>query len=121
MLINNYDFTMEKLAVPFLKDRYFDRGIIKTAVAVMKMNDKKSVLANYDKIIDSNLDKILNQIDVETIIVGSTIDPLVSRTESRYIKSQIDKSTYIEFRKSGHLTPVSRVEKLFFIINDFFK
>lgn len=121
MLKKYYNFTMNNLAIPILRDIYFTKQQLKDARETSMKNDKQSVINMFKLIINKNMKDVLNIIDCPTLIIGSFIDLLVSFNISKKISKKIKNSRLKIFKLIGHYSIVSRPDVVAKEIDDFLK
>ncbi|HOJ65224.1 MAG TPA: alpha/beta hydrolase [Spirochaetota bacterium] len=108
----NFKFSLVYLAIPLLRDKYFTDELYKIAKEIVMYNNPKNVIDNYASIIYKNFDYLLSEVSVPCLVIGSKVDFLVSEKRSKYIQSKIKSSTLLIYEDIGHLSIVSRYEKV---------
>lgn len=108
----NFRLTIVYLAIPVLRDKYFTKDLYKKAKEIIMYNKPKNVINNYASIIYKDFTYLLKEISTPTLIIGSKVDFLISTKRSKYIHSNIKNSSLMIYDDIGHLSIVSRYERV---------
>jgi len=118
-LRNNFIGTINDIAIPILKDRYFTRELLKTSKKVTALNNGESVINYFDVISNSNYNSMVDSIKCPVLVVCSTKDFLVPVKESLQMVKMIKDCRVMVFRNTGHLSIVSRPIFMAALLTDF--
>ncbi len=118
-LRNNFIGTINDIAIPLLKDKYFSRALLKTSKKVTALNNGESVINYFDVISNSNYNSMVNSISCPALVVCSTKDFLIPVKESLLMAKMIKDCRVIIFRNTGHLSIVSRPGLMAALLTDF--
>lgn len=119
MLTRNYPFTVTRIAIPMLRDKFFSYTLMKTAREVALYNDPASVLAVFSMTVNSDATTFLKKITCPVLVLYSGKDPLVPPEAVESFTPGLKKSTSILFPKHGHLSMVSDRKTFIKIITAF--
>lgn len=116
-----YDFTINYIAIPILRDFYFTKKQIQDARYTAMKNDKQSVIDMFKIIINKNMKDVLSIIGCPSLIIGSFVDILVSSSTSKKMYKIIKNCKLKIFKLYGHYSIMSKPEEVSKVIDDFIK
>lgn len=96
-----------EIMIPLLRNVYFTPRLLGLAAQLTGYNDTKSVFDIYKNTIYKNNNEVLSEIDVPTLVIGSSSDFLVPLAHTLYLKRNIKEARLRIYGLLGHLSVIS--------------
>lgn len=107
MLHLGIDYSIYKVAVPLLSDKYMSKQYLSESREVINYNNLSHVIDFYKQTIKKNYEYLIQYIKCDTLVIGSTCDFLIPTKRYKRLHKLIPNSQLIINDDIGHLCVVT--------------